>query len=135
MIHTHVQFAHCYKGQGGWQEVLSRFPRGGGTLLDLEFLQLENGRRVAAFGYHAGFAGSALAIKNWAWQLKNPGKPLPSVEEFTSGRGYYLNEDEMLEQLRAELKEGIEKIGREPRVLVMGALVGWTRLTVTGAEY
>lgn len=135
MIHTHVQFAHCYKGQGGWQEVLSRFPRGGGTLLDLEFLQLENGRRVAAFGYHAGFAGSALAIKNWAWQLKNPGKPLPSVEEFTNGRGYYLNEDEMLEQLRAELKEGIEKIGREPRVLVMGALVGWTRLTVTGAEY
>lgn len=103
--------------------MLSRFPRGGGTLLDLEFLQLENGRRVAAFGYHAGFAGSALAIKNWAWQLKNPGKPLPSVEEFTNGRGYYLNEDEMLEQLRAELKEGIEKIGREPRVLVMGALV------------
>lgn len=122
LVHTHVQFAHCYKGQAGWQEVLSRFPRGGGTLLDLEFLQLANGRRVAAFGYHAGFAGSALAIKTWRWQLDHPHEPLPGVETFTQGRGYYLHEDEMLEQLRAELKQGIEKAGRAPRVLVMGAL-------------
>lgn len=47
----HVQFAHCYKGQGGWDKVLSRFPKGHGTLLDLEFLEDEQGRRVAAFGY------------------------------------------------------------------------------------
>ena len=40
--HTHVQFAHCYKDQGGWETVLGRFPRGKGTLLDLEFL--EDGR-------------------------------------------------------------------------------------------
>jgi saccharopine dehydrogenase (NAD+, L-lysine-forming) len=46
--HTHVQFAHCYKNQGGWEKVLSRFPRGGGTLLDLEFLADDRGRRVAA---------------------------------------------------------------------------------------
>lgn len=61
--HTMVHFAHCYKQQGGWEKVLARFPRGGGTLYDLEFLQDESGRRVAAFGYHAGFAGAALAIK------------------------------------------------------------------------
>ena len=48
---------------------LRSFPRGGGTLLDLEFLQDDMGRRVAAFGYHAGFAGAALALENWAWQL------------------------------------------------------------------
>ena len=71
--HTHVQFAHCYKGQGGWADVLARFPRGGGTLYDLEFLQDEQGRRVAAFGFHAGFAGAALAVKNWAEQLVTPG--------------------------------------------------------------
>jgi saccharopine dehydrogenase (NAD+, L-lysine-forming) len=46
--HTHIQFAHCYKGQGGWDKVLSRFPRGGGSLLDLEFLTDDNGRQVAA---------------------------------------------------------------------------------------
>jgi saccharopine dehydrogenase (NAD+, L-lysine-forming) len=61
--HTMVHFAHCYKQQGGWEQVLARFPRGGGTLYDLEFLQDSTGRRVAAFGYHAGFVGAALAIK------------------------------------------------------------------------
>ena len=35
------------KQQGGWENVLARFPRGGGTLLDLEFLVDERGRRVA----------------------------------------------------------------------------------------
>jgi len=35
--------------------VLGRYAHGGGTLLDLEFLE-KNGRRVAAFGYWAGFA-------------------------------------------------------------------------------
>lgn len=35
------------KQQAGWETVLARFPRGGGTLLDLEFLVDENGRRVA----------------------------------------------------------------------------------------
>ena len=35
------------KQQAGWENVLARFPRGGGTLLDLEFLVDERGRRVA----------------------------------------------------------------------------------------
>jgi saccharopine dehydrogenase (NAD+, L-lysine-forming) len=61
--HTFIHFAHCYKQQGGWEHVLARFPRGGGMLYDLEFLQDSTGRRVAAFGYHAGFVGAALALK------------------------------------------------------------------------
>lgn len=121
--HTHVQFAHCYKGQAGWDKVLARFVKGGGVLYDLEFLEV-NKRRVAAFGYHAGFAGSALAVKTWAWQLTHPkSEPLPGVEAYTEGRGYYDNEDQMLEQLREELKEGHKKAGRHPRVLITGALV------------
>ena len=80
--HTHVQFAHCYKGQDGWEKVLGRFPRGRGTLLDFEFLQDESGRRVAAFGYHAGFAGAALAVKAWAWQLQHPKEPMKSVKPY-----------------------------------------------------
>lgn len=47
-------FAHCYKGQEGWGEVLGRFVEGKGLLYDLEFLEKE-GRRVAAFGYYAGY--------------------------------------------------------------------------------
>jgi hypothetical protein len=45
--HVHISFAHCYKQQAGWEKVLSRWPRGGGTLLDLEFLTDDSGRRVA----------------------------------------------------------------------------------------
>ncbi|KAI1609074.1 saccharopine dehydrogenase [Exophiala viscosa] len=114
--HTHVQFAHCYKGQGGWQDVLSRFPQGGGTLLDLEFLQDEIGRRVAAFGYHAGYAGAALAVEAWAHQLKNPSaKPMPSVSS-------YANQDLLLDDVRAKISEGEKIAGRKPTVLVIGAL-------------
>ncbi|KAI9147585.1 LOW QUALITY PROTEIN: Saccharopine dehydrogenase [NAD(+), L-lysine-forming] [Paramyrothecium foliicola] len=105
----HITFAHCYKQQGGWQQVLSRFPRGGSVLYDLEFLVDEHGRRVSAFGFHAGFTGAALGIKTLAWQLSNPGQKLPSVGTFTDGRGYYLNEDEL-------------SLGRKPTAMVLGAL-------------
>ncbi|KAK4994136.1 Saccharopine dehydrogenase [Elasticomyces elasticus] len=113
--HTHVQFAHCYKGQSGWQTVLARFTRGGGTLLDLEFLQDEMGRRVAAFGFHAGFAGAALAVQAWAWQLTHQGERLPGVKPYTS-------EDSLLSDIRHSMQEGEKKVGRTPKALVIGAL-------------
>jgi saccharopine dehydrogenase (NAD+, L-lysine forming) len=114
--HTHVQFAHCYKNQGGWQDVLSRFPRGGGTLLDLEFLTDDTGRRVAAFGYHAGYAGAALAVAAWAYQLSNPSeKSMPSVSA-------YANQDLLLNDIRTKIAQGEKIAGRKPRVLVIGAL-------------
>lgn len=78
--HTFVHFAHCYKQQGGWEQVLGRFPRGGGTLYDLEFLQDSTGRRVAAFGYHAGFAGAALAVKVSPLSHKSYN---PNIDSFT----------------------------------------------------
>ncbi|KZZ87755.1 Alanine dehydrogenase/PNT [Ascosphaera apis ARSEF 7405] len=120
--HAHVTFAHCYKNQGGWEKALGRWSRGGGLLYDLEFLQDDSGRRVAAFGYHAGFAGAALALKNWGWQLENPGKPLPGVDEYTGGKGYYGSETEMINQIRADVERGAKIAGRKPRILVIGAL-------------
>lgn len=92
-------FAHCFKDQGGWKEVLGRWPAGNGTLYDLEFLQDERGRRVAAFGYHAGFAGAALGLEAWAYQLKNPGKKLPAVKP-------YPNEDALISHCKEILEEG-----------------------------
>ncbi|KLJ06725.1 saccharopine dehydrogenase (NAD+, L-lysine forming) [Blastomyces silverae] len=120
--HAHVTFAHCYKGQGGWEKALGRWSRGNGVLYDLEFLQDDNGRRIAAFGYHAGFAGAALALKTWAWQLQHPDTPLPGVDHFTDGRGYYLSEQEMVDQIREDVNQGAKIAGRKPRVLVIGAL-------------
>ncbi|KAI5458611.1 hypothetical protein BGZ63DRAFT_391742 [Mariannaea sp. PMI_226] len=118
----HITFAHCYKNQGGWDRVLSRFPRGGSTLYDLEFLVDEHNRRVSAFGFHAGFTGAALAVKNWAWQLAHPGEKLPAVSTFTEGRGYYLNEEELVNQIHEDLVAGEKALGRKPTAMVLGAL-------------
>ncbi|MCJ1420149.1 Saccharopine dehydrogenase [Xylographa parallela] len=115
--HTHIQFAHCYKGQSNWEEVLSRFPSGSGTLYDLEFLNDENGRRVAAFGYHAGYAGAAIAVMVWAWQLDpaTKGKPFPSID-------YYRSEADLVTKVKRSLEEGMKYTSSLPRVMVMGAL-------------
>ncbi len=60
--HRHIYFGHAYKGQAGSRELLSRFVAGGGALLDLEYLVDETGRRLAAFGYWAGYVGAALVV-------------------------------------------------------------------------
>jgi saccharopine dehydrogenase (NAD+, L-lysine-forming) len=107
--HTHVQFAHCYKKQAGWSSVLTRFHRGGGILYDLEFLTDANGRRVAAFGFHAGFAGAAAGALAYAAQ--KAGTKLGGLEP-------YPNEQAMVADVKAKLR------GRENNVkaLIIGAL-------------
>ncbi|MGD9863829.1 MAG: saccharopine dehydrogenase, partial [Pseudodonghicola sp.] len=68
--HRHIMFGHAFKGQHSGKELLRRFKAGGGTLYDLEYLVDEAGRRVAAFGYWAGYAGAAVTLKAWAAQQR-----------------------------------------------------------------
>lgn len=68
--HRHIMFGHAFKGQPAGQVLLKRFKAGGGVLYDLEYLVDEAGRRVAAFGYWAGYAGAAVALKCWAAQQR-----------------------------------------------------------------
>ena len=56
-------FGHAFKGQRGAETLLGRFRAGGGRLYDIEYLVDEGGRRLAAFGYWAGFAGAAVSLK------------------------------------------------------------------------
>ena len=70
LIHRHIFFGHAFKGQSAGQLLLDRFREGGGTLLDLEYLTDEDGRRVAAFGYWAGFAGAWVSLRTWAAQQR-----------------------------------------------------------------
>ena len=58
--HRMIHFAHIYKDQTGWEKEMARFVNGGGLLYDIEFLVNDDGRRVAAFGYWAGWMGAAL---------------------------------------------------------------------------
>lgn len=69
--HRHIMFGHAFKGQPSGQTLLRRFRAGGGRLLDLEYLVDDAGRRVAAFGHWAGFAGAAVTLKCWAAQQQN----------------------------------------------------------------
>ena len=70
LTHRHIMFGHAYKGQPAGKVLLQRFKAGGGTLYDLEYLVDQTGRRVAAFGYWAGYAGAALSLKCWAAQQR-----------------------------------------------------------------
>lgn len=117
LVHEHIQFAHCYKEQAGWKDVLRRFPEGKGTLYDLEFLEDDNGRRVAAFGYYAGFAGAAIGVLDWAFKQSHPdSENLPGVSPYT-------NEQELVDEVAAKLKVAVEKNGGVyPSCLVIGAL-------------
>ncbi|KAK0495036.1 hypothetical protein EDD18DRAFT_291834 [Armillaria luteobubalina] len=107
--HSHIQFAHCYKQQDGWVDILSRFHRGGGALYDIEFLTDANGRRVAAFGYHAGFAGAAVGALAVASQRS--GEKLGHLKSFES-------EDAMINTVKTALGGS----GKGVKALVIGAL-------------
>ncbi|KAJ3762163.1 saccharopine dehydrogenase [Lentinula raphanica] len=107
--HTHIQFAHCYKNQAGWADILSRFDRGKGTLYDLEFLEDANGRRVAAFGFHAGFAGAAAGALALAAERR--GEKLGQLNP-------YENEAAMID----DVKKSLGGSGKGVKALVIGAL-------------
>jgi saccharopine dehydrogenase (NAD+, L-lysine forming) len=109
LSHTHIQFAHCYKGQAGWSSVLSRFHRGNGTLYDIEFLTDVQGRRVAAFGFYAGFTGAAAGALALASIKK--GESLGPLEPF-------VNEEALI----TAVKKSLGGSGKGIKALIIGAL-------------
>lgn len=114
--HTHIFFAHCFKNQGGWKELLHRFDSGKGTILDLEFLNDKQGRRVAAFGFMAGFAGAAVSLDVWCHQKTNPKKAFGELKPFP-------NEQALIDYAKKRLSAAIPLNGnRYPTLMVMGAL-------------
>jgi len=113
LIHRHIYFAHCYKDQHGWQDILTRFKQGG-LLWDLEFLVDDQGRRVAAFGRPAGVAGMALGILQWALQHTPGSKPLKNLKSWKTTQ-------DMVNHVKEALTKATEKKG-QPKALVLGAL-------------
>lgn len=108
--HTHIYFAHAFKEQSGWQELLSRFQRGGGSLLDIEYMTEASGRRVVAFGYWAGYMGAALALLQW--------------QDHEAGRPSYINSGlSPFDSAKAldDLIDSRAPKGETPKALVIGA--------------
>ncbi|MGJ5831146.1 saccharopine dehydrogenase [Streptomyces ossamyceticus] len=80
LTHRHIFFGHAYKGQPGAEALLRRFAAGGGALLDLEYLVDDQGRRLAAFGFWAGYLGAALAVLHHRGGLQTPLVPMAKEE-------------------------------------------------------
>lgn len=115
--HAHIHFGHCFKRQEYWNLYLNRFAQGGGTLYDLEFLTDASGKRIAAFGYHAGYAGAAIAILAWAHQLAQSETLLPAIPSFPSQSALV---DTVTNSLLSAID--IHNNGQPPGVLIIGAL-------------
>jgi saccharopine dehydrogenase (NAD+, L-lysine-forming) len=108
--HRHIMFGHAFKGQFSGRALLDRFKAGGGTLYDLEYLVDADNRRVAAFGYWAGYAGAAVSLIAWAAQQH--GTLCPPVTAYKDQNA-----------LLANLKSRLNDTGKSrPSAIVIGAL-------------
>ncbi len=103
--HSHIYFAHIFKGQEGYENVYKRYEDGGGELFDLEFLTDEKGRRICAYGYWAGYVGAATALLEYYQE-----KGLKQLRDFDS-------KEDLINKINS-LAENKEK----PKVLIIGAL-------------
>ena len=114
--HTYIHFAHIFKKQHGWATELSRFSKAGGLLYDLEFLVDDNNRRVAAFGFSAGYSGTALALLSWSHQLLHPGTPQGPVPMFDSASA-------LMDLVKSSIQKALPaNKGQHPRIMIIGAL-------------
>ncbi|MCP5382788.1 MAG: saccharopine dehydrogenase [Kordiimonadaceae bacterium] len=106
----HILFAHAYKNQTGWKEMLTRFVKGGADLLDIEYMTRENGTRYVAFGYRAGYMGAALSLLHW-FSTQSGGKSYldDTLTPFENA--------DILDDTIAKIGEGVKK----PKVLIIGA--------------
>lgn len=108
--HKHIMFGHAFKGQVAGRALLTRFKLGNGTLYDIEYLLDDHNRRIAAFGYWAGFAGAAVSLKAWVAQQRQ--RLCGSVTD-------YPNKQALVSELEYELTY---VRGQKPKAIIIGAL-------------
>ena len=85
-------------------------------MYDIEFLTDPTGRRVAAFGYHAGYAGAAIALLAWAHQVQDPETACPSIQAYPSATA-------LVTDIKRQMAAAAPRNdGRPPRVIIIGAL-------------
>ncbi len=108
--HRFVHFAHIFKDQTGWRDELGRFHAGDGTLYDIEFLVDDDGRRLAAFSYWAGWLGAAIGLMRLLERRLGLDGVAGSVAPF-SGRA----------EVTSRLSELVGRAAARPTALVVGA--------------
>ena len=79
-------------------------------MYDLEYLLDDSGKRVAAFGYWAGYAGAAVSLKVWASQ---------KINKRCDPISYYNDKEKLLKELKTDLSSSKEV---KPSAIIIGAL-------------
>ncbi|MEX0297964.1 MAG: saccharopine dehydrogenase [Kordiimonas sp.] len=110
LSNDHIYFAHAFKEQAGWQDLLGRFKAGDSNLFDIEYMVDETGRRVVAFGYWAGYMGAALALMQWYDRI--------SDRKSTISEG--IKSFDNVAVLDAQI-DSLKVKGKTPKALVIGA--------------
>lgn len=106
VVHKHTYFAHVFKGQDGWRDVLKRYAAGGGVIYDYEYLNNPAGHNIGAgMSPFAGFVGCAVGLR--AWCAQQLGTPVEPVAVSTKAQ--------LCDALRAQLEEV-----QTTKVLAMG---------------
>ena len=103
LCHRHLYFAHCYKGQRGAEDLLSRFKQGGGMLFDFESLKVMSGT-----SYFSGYIGAAVAIELYVNKVLNKSLHLNQL--------YYINQHELLNATKASLAH----LSKTPNTVILG---------------
>ena len=67
----HLYFTHIFKNQIGSEEIIAKLEFSGAIVYDYEYFLNKNQRRVIAFGFWAGFIGSALGLLQFYYKSIN----------------------------------------------------------------
>ena len=60
--HKHLYFSHSFKNQKESSRILSSFRESNSVIYDLEYFTDSQGKRLIAFGFHAGLVAASLGI-------------------------------------------------------------------------
>ncbi len=114
-----IYFAHAWNGDDDGERSISRLEEGRDLyshkptpFYDLEDLVDHTGKRVAAFGYYAGYAGTLLSLHVWC--LKEVGEKPPYRSPDPA-----IGKEAMVQKVRERLHEVEQRTGKKPTALVI----------------
>lgn len=67
----HLYFTHIFKNQVGSEEIIAKLESSGAILYDYEYFLNRKQKRIIAFGYWAGFIGTALGLIQYYYKSIN----------------------------------------------------------------
>jgi saccharopine dehydrogenase (NAD+, L-lysine-forming) len=71
LSYKHLYFSHTFKKQSNGKEILIKFKNEKGFIYDLEYLVDNNNKRLVAFGFWAGFIGTAISLLQYYYKSIN----------------------------------------------------------------